>query len=223
MSYKTILVHVDESGHLRSRVNLAARIAVADDAHLIGAAMTGISRYLLEGLSSPLDPAMQPYLDALNERANRGLDAFEEMVKREGVTSYEKRIIDTEGLEGFRLHARYCDLLVIGQEDPDEPSPAVMPGFPEYITMSSGSPTLIVPYASAYDSVATRVLIGWNASSNAMHAVHGALPFLRKAKAVDVVVFNAAFRKNVFGEEPGADIALNQGPARADTSLEGFA
>ena len=47
MSYKTILVHVDQSPHAPARIALAARIAAEQGAHLIGAAMTGISRYHL--------------------------------------------------------------------------------------------------------------------------------------------------------------------------------
>jgi nucleotide-binding universal stress UspA family protein len=207
MSYKTILVHVDESRHLRSRVNLASQIAMTESAHLIGASMTGISHYLdTTGLT--VDTAMQAYLNSLRERAERALDAFDEMAQGAGVLSTEKRLVDDEAATGISLHARYCDLVVVGQDDLDEPSPAVNAGFPEYVALSSGSPTLVVPYAGTFNTVGERILIAWNASSDAMHAVRGALPFLRRAKNVDVVVYNAKSRKEVFGDEPGADIAL---------------
>ena len=42
MSYKTILVHVDESRHLTRRVEIAAGIAALHGAHLIGVAVTGV-------------------------------------------------------------------------------------------------------------------------------------------------------------------------------------
>ena len=46
MSYKTILVHIDESKHLASRLNLALQIAMREKSHLIGIAVTGVSRFL---------------------------------------------------------------------------------------------------------------------------------------------------------------------------------
>ena len=45
MSYKTVLVHVDQSRQAPVRMAVAADIAKSHQAHLVGAAMTGISRY----------------------------------------------------------------------------------------------------------------------------------------------------------------------------------
>jgi nucleotide-binding universal stress UspA family protein len=208
MSYKTILVHVDESRHLASRVDLAIRVAMTEQAHLIGAAMTGISHFVEFSETSVADPGMQPYFDSLRERANRALENFETMVERAGEVSCERRLADDDAAGGIALQARYCDLVVLGQDDLNEPSPALTAGFPEYVAMSGGSPTLIVPYAGTFDKLGERILIAWNASSQAMHAIRGALPFLRRAKNVDVVIYNAALRKDVYGDEPGADIAL---------------
>jgi nucleotide-binding universal stress UspA family protein len=151
---------------------------------------------------------MGPALDALRIRANEALHVYETIIGRTSVTSFEKQLVDDEAAGGISLHARYCDLTVVGQEDPQEPSPALMSGFPEYVAMSSGSPTLVVPNIGNFSTVGERVLIAWNASIQALHAVRGALPLLRRASSVEVVVFNAASRRDVYGDEPGADIAL---------------
>jgi hypothetical protein len=39
---KTVLIHVDESKHLVARVDLANKIAISENAHLVGLAFTGI-------------------------------------------------------------------------------------------------------------------------------------------------------------------------------------
>ena len=58
MSYRTILVRVDESRHVEARIEIAANIAVTENAHLIGAAMTGVSRFLYETVAlNPADSA----------------------------------------------------------------------------------------------------------------------------------------------------------------------
>jgi nucleotide-binding universal stress UspA family protein len=209
MSYKTILVHVDESRHLPSRVAVAAQIAIREDAHLVGAAMTGISRFIRDTAGDDAsDPALAPYLGMLRQRANRALEAFDKLAAEAGVSTYEKRLIDDEAAGGISLQARFCDLVVVGQDDPDERSPAVMSGFAEYVVMSGSAPTLIVPYAGNFHTVAERVVIAWNGSAEAMHAVRGALPLLKRAKIVEVAIFNAGARPDVYGVEPGADIAL---------------
>jgi len=62
MAYKSILVHADLSRHAPRRIALAARLAHAHQAHLIGAAMTGVSRLTLEnnrGMRGDAVAAMQ--------------------------------------------------------------------------------------------------------------------------------------------------------------------
>jgi hypothetical protein len=48
MSYKTILVHADATEQAATRIALAAQLALAHDAHLVGIAVTGVSRYLYQ-------------------------------------------------------------------------------------------------------------------------------------------------------------------------------
>jgi nucleotide-binding universal stress UspA family protein len=97
---------------------------------------------------------------------------------------------------------------VIGQTNLDEPSPAALPDFPEYVVMSCGRPVLIIPFAGSVKSVGRRPLIAWDGSASATRAVGGAMPFLKRADNVDVVVFNADRQGDAHGEQPGDDIAL---------------
>jgi nucleotide-binding universal stress UspA family protein len=210
MSYKTILVHVDESARLEERINIAAKVAVKHDAHLIGAGMTGISRLLYQsGTFGFVDPAtMAINLDFLAQRTERSLARFESIVKTTEVNSFEKRLIDDEPGGGLSLQARYCDLVVIGQTDLAEPSASVMNDFPEYVVIHGGRPVLMVPYAGHFDTIGSKVLIAWDASMEATHAVTNALPFLKQAEIVEVVAFNPHKRAEKHGEQPGSDIAL---------------
>lgn len=209
MSYKTILVHVDESIHAAERIKIAANIARKEGAHLIGAAMTGISRLLYAtGALDQKDPNLASHLQILHERGNRALTEFESIVKQLGVLSFEKRLIDDEAGGGVCLQASYCDLVVIGQIDPDETLPAVMSDFPEYVLLNCGRPILIVPYAGRFGTVGENALIAWDASMAASRAVSNAIPLLKQAKMVQVAVFNAAALPDKHGQLPGADIAL---------------
>lgn len=208
MSYKTILVHVNESRHCRERIRIAADLAISEGAHLIGAATVS-----LPGQFYPLgmyegSGALNMYLDHARERADKALAEYEAQADRAGASSYEKRMTEDEAGAAISLQARYSDLVVLGQTDPDEPLPSLTRDFPEYVIMNCGRPVLMVPYAGSFEHIANKVLIAWNSSPEATRAVAAALPFLKRASAVQVAVFNPKIGPNAHGEQPGADIAL---------------
>lgn len=209
MSYKTVLVHVDESEHARERIKLAAVVAMAENAHLVGTAMTGASRYIQRTkMLAELDPNFMIHLEFLHQRANRGLEEFEATAQRLGLVSFEKRLVDDEAAGGICLQARYCDLVVIGQIDPREVSPVVMPDFPQYVVINSGRPVLIVPYSGKFENIGNRVLIAWDASMAATRTVTNALPLLKRAQIVEVALFNPESQPQVHGALPGSDVAI---------------
>jgi nucleotide-binding universal stress UspA family protein len=191
MSYKTVLVHVDESTHASERIKIAAAIASAENAHLIGIATTGASRYLAQTRAlTDMDPNLGEHLRFLRERAERGLQEFDATARKIGIASFEKRLVDDEAGGGICLQARYADLVVIGQSDPHEISPVVMPDFPQYVVLHSGRPVLLVPHSGRFDHIGHRILIGWDASMAASRAISAAIPLLRRAHLVQVAVFN---------------------------------
>lgn len=209
MSYKTILVHVDDSTHAPQRIRIAADIALRENAHLTGLALTGVSRYLLDTMRVPDDGAvLKTHVGFLRKQAEKALDQYEEIVRHISALSWERRLLDDEPGGGVSLEARYADLVVLGQADSSEVLPAMMSDFPEYVVMYSGRPVLIVPYAGNFAQVGRRVLVAWDGSQEASRALDGALPFLRGAAEVKVVVFNPEKQVNIDDGQPGASIAL---------------
>lgn len=207
MSYKTILVHVDESEHACERIKLASAVAMAENAHLIGTATTGASRYIQRTkMLAEIDPNFMIHLEFLRKRANRGLEEFEATAQKLGIPSFEKRLVDDEAGGGVCLQARYCDLIVIGQIDPHEPSPVVMPDFPQYVVLNSGRPVLITPHAGKFDMIGSRVLIAWDESMAATRTITNALPLLKRAQIVEVVIFNPEAQPQA--GMPGSDVAV---------------
>lgn len=209
MSYKTILVHVDESEHACERIKLASAVAMAENAHLIGTATTGASRYIQRTrMLAEIDPNFVIHLEFLRKRANRGLEEFETTAQKLGIPSFEKRLVDDEAGGGVCLQARYCDLIVIGQIDPDEPSPVVMPDFPQYVVLNSGRPVLITPHTGQFDMIGSRVLIAWDESMAATRTITNALPLLKRAQIVEVVIFNPETQSQTHAATPGSDVAV---------------
>ncbi len=217
MPYRTIVIHTDCGPNSEARVALAAGLALRQDAHLVGAAMTGVPRYMRAGsLFEGSGVMIGDYLKAAGERAERALAQFEEVAARLGVASREQRRIDDDAYAGLCLQARYADLLVLGQADParrDES--ALLQDLPEYLVMNCGKPVLLVPRSGQFDGAGQHPLVAWNGSLEAAKAITAALPLLAAARHVTLAIFGDS---PAHGEEPGADMARYL--ARHDVKVE---
>jgi nucleotide-binding universal stress UspA family protein len=142
---------------------------------------------------------------AENEKAAAdALAKFGAAAKRAGV-SFESRS-STASLAGaadrFGAMARRFDLSVIAQADPDKVAPEEL--IVEGALFGSGRPVVVVPYIQKTGVKFDRVMVCWDASRNAARAVADAMPFLARAKAIDVVIVASERPKS--DEIPGADI-----------------
>lgn len=205
MPYKTILVHVDQSPRAPARIALAAAIAREHGAHLVGAAMTGISRYIFHGSNVDITrTVLDTQLQLLVDGANAALKRFEAIAAGLEGVSFEKRLVDDDDGPGLAVQARYADLVVVSQSDPGIPLTRIAPDLPAYVMLHSACPVLITPFSGAPAAVGTHPLVAWDESVQSSRAVASAVPLLQRARKASLVVFNA-------GLEPllaGADIAL---------------
>lgn len=209
MGYKTILVHVDGSRHLEQRIRVAAELAQAHDAHLVGAAVTGISSVAYADAATGVpNPNTGMLMELASRRAKAALQRFETLAGQLGIVSFESRLVDDEPLEGISAQGRYADLVLLGQDDPEEELATMGGKFSEYVALHCGCPVMIVPHSGTVATVGNSVLVAWNASAQATRALHAAIPLLQRAATVRVAVINAADEGGVHGEQPGADIAL---------------
>ena len=204
--YKTILVHVDAGKTTPARLDIAVELAGVFGAHL--ACLYAVKT---EPVPSAAVEAREMLLEAQrrarDESARVARRAYDECLRRTGFDKTEWRASAADPLEAVVLHARYADLVVIGQDNPEWPS-GVDKDFERSVPIAVGRPVLVVPYAFERRPVGRRVLVAWNASREAARAVSDALPLLKRATHVDVVAFEPARSGAAHGEEPGADIAL---------------
>lgn len=89
-----------------------------------------------------------------------------------------------ENAEDLARRARFFDLTIVPRA-PLAHHPARL--LAERVALDSGGPCLIVPDTPS-PSELKRILIGWNGSAQARRALDDALPFLRSAEAVQLLV-----------------------------------
>jgi nucleotide-binding universal stress UspA family protein len=211
MSYKDLLVVLDPEPAARGRIDLAAALAERFAAHLVGLYPLLVPQRPRE--LGYFDPALlDPFFESLREQARAAADEvreqFEHVARLRGLSA-EWRLVP-EGPDGDpALHARYADLTILGQLDPDRGETEGLRPRPEQVTLASGRPVLVVPYAGRFENVGQRVVIAWNSAREAARAVHDAMPLLIAAEAVTVLTIDPREGPQGHGELPGADISLH--------------
>lgn len=210
MPYKSLLMHVEQGAQHTSVIDTGLRLAIEFGAHLTALhlyvpshlAYAAYAEYPVWGGVT----ALQREVDQAR-RHDASLKAeFEELADRSGASQTEWRFHSGELAETVALHGRYADLVLLGQHDPRDK--ASRSGFdtPAEVALLSSRPVLILPYDTNLDTLGKRVVLAWNASREVTRAAAAALPLLKRAQAVDVVVVESEGQPH--GEEPGADIAL---------------
>jgi len=141
-----------------------------------------------------------------NENRATGAKAkFDESVRRAGLSS-ESCIISSELSEAANVFARMArrfDLAVVGQAGSDKRTVDEL--IIEAALFKSGRPVLVVPSIQKAKLSLNRVMVCWDGSCNVARAVSDAMPFLAKAKIVNLVTIVG--KKGKSDEFAGADMA----------------
>jgi len=182
----------------------AISIAAMFQAHIAGIAFSYdpvITPTVMDGLSAAWVDTQRTENRAAAQEA---VDRFEAASKREGLSA-EHRIIEAS-LGGaaslFGRIARRFDLSVIGQIDPERMIPDDL--LIESALFESGRPLVLVPYIQKGGIRLDRILACWDGSRNAARAIADAMPFLKRGKAIEIVMVASGSGKA--DELPGVDL-----------------
>lgn len=203
MDFREILVHVKRAEPWAAHVEAAGRLAAASGAHLTGL-------YTLRELAV-LKIVYRGAGPAVEEAARQGYAAaaaaeakFKDLAGRLGIP-HEWQVGEGQAADLLTVAGRLHDLVVVEQTNPATDD--IGWDAAEQAVLTTGKPTLVVPYTGVFASVGARPVVAWNGSREAALAVHGALPLLARAERVVVLL---GPEKEVFSSitrAPKADIA----------------
>lgn len=207
MVYKTILVHCDADKPVATRLATAVGLAERYQAHLIGLhARPPFQPPAFTDGSYPMDLFFTEYEAAVKAGEATASAAFVQAVKGKGITT-EWRSADGLADDVLALHSRYADLTVVGQNDPEASGTPLPSDLPESVALATGRGTLVVPYIGGGKVPGSNVMLCWNASREAARAASEALPLLKAASNVVVLIVEPRTSSEGHGAMPGADVA----------------
>jgi nucleotide-binding universal stress UspA family protein len=210
MTIKDILVHVDPAPATGARLEAALTLARQFEARLT--ALYLLAEPFLRAGAGHHAPAeiVREHLAHAEAEAEAALAGMREAAAGQGVTLLVQRETGSlDRLPGLLARdARNTDLVVVGQPNPETGSSdeALLV---EAAFMETGRPALMVPHGGAPALPPRRVMVAWDASREASRAVHDALPLLRLAEEVVVLVVDARSLGARIGRQPGSGVAAH--------------
>jgi nucleotide-binding universal stress UspA family protein len=202
MPIKDIVLHQGPDSRSGARLYVAAALAKAHDARVIGVFMKvdpADAEYWWMAFSKE---TVAGWLSTLERIGGEAQEAFETRMTEEGLEG-EWRVMGGNPTDAMMACARYGDLTVIGQADPDEP--AYDSSMPDQLVLGAGGPVLVVPYAGRFETIGRHVMVAWNGEREAARAVRDAMPILEQAETVTVYSIDPAGEPHF----PGADICAH--------------
>jgi nucleotide-binding universal stress UspA family protein len=193
MTYKSLLTIATSPEGLLTTVTAAAEMALKMDAHLDGLAL-GVDRtqvgYSYVGSGAVVIAAAMDRAEAEAREAETALNAAIGAQAPTLRSSVESVVTQLGALtDVVAARARYSDLVVLplpygksrGIEDEAVTEAALFEGM---------APVLVVPPSGMKSRDPGRVIIAWNQSREALVATRRAMPFLRQAETVQIVVID---------------------------------
>ena len=196
--------------------DFAISVASTFEAHVLGVAFSYepiIPGTVMGGIPPEFIESQRIESD---KKARAAVARFEQAAKRAGVSAESNIISASISGAADRLGrlARRFDLVVVGQADREKSAPDEV--VDEGALFDSGRPVIFVPFIQKAGLKLDRVMVCWDGSRAATRAVADSLPFLRKAKQVEIVMVASGRSKS--DEIPGAD--LGQHLARHGLKVE---
>lgn len=204
MAIKDIFTVIDVYDDAMPGPRTALELAARTGAHVTGLALA--MEPLAPGFLAAPIPA-DYVVGALEEAERQARAAADRFTAAAGVAGATGEARTTTVLAGATIpivgQAHLSDLVVIGQENVDQPEP-MRASLIESMLFDAGVPLLVVPWTWRRPFALERAVIAWDGSSTAARAVHAAMPVLQLARQIEVTIVAT---NKAWSGEPGADVA----------------
>ena len=213
MSYRTILVHINDERRLPGLLRAATAIAERQRAHLIGlSVIPPINIPATSDLAIAIPAIIEAHRDAYRLEEARMKAVFDKTTQTSaspGSFTAEWRSLDAyhlaSAVQMILPLARAADLIIASQAD-EQWEHSLMLDFPDMLATDSGRPVLVIPNAPRADFDMKRILVGWNGRREATRAVFDAIPLLKQAEDVKVLWIDPHDDTDTAGDLPAADL-----------------
>lgn len=193
MGYAQILVQTGADSSAERRVKIAADLANRHKASLVGVYVAPVAAEAFVGAAAEMAFApggdraarVAQHQAKADEDAQRARDAFA-LQTGDGDAAAEWRALEGEPFAALTKAARLADLSVLAGSR--GPTRGVALASVETVVLGAGGPCILVPEVGSDSRVGDRIVVGWDGGREAARALRDALPILKAAQSVTVVI-----------------------------------
>jgi nucleotide-binding universal stress UspA family protein len=208
MSYKTILISLNEVGRIAELAAAAVELARQTGAHVSGLyVVPAVQVYPSVGFEAA-PQVFEGNRSFFKDNAQRVKQGFEQAMRGEGL-SHDFHLLDARTpviAEEVIAVGRSADLVVVSATNPDEIT-GVERDFVEQVVMAVGRPVIVLPAKGDATISLNEIVVGWDGGREAARAAFDALPLLKTASKVRVVRIDPQKDPALRGSVAGADLA----------------
>lgn len=166
----------------------AISLASAFEAHIAGVAFVYAAIISVSAVGYIPREVIDVQLRENEAAAKAAIGRFNAAVARTGVSA-EPLLLDGDVADASRRFsriARYFDVAVVGQPKPEASHVEAMIG--ESTLFEAGRPVIMVPYVQRAPVRLEKVMVCWDGGGSAARAVGDAMPLLKRARKVEIVI-----------------------------------
>ena len=209
--FKDIVIPITGTSGDSYALNMALDLALAHEAHLTVMEMVNLPLPVAGPWGLMPDVSMSDLYQDLREQGKKNVEAMKKRLETETVST-EVRLVEALLSEPSRLAAHcahYADLTVIAGVLGDSTEGDISRTYFGGLLTESGRPVLVIPPRYKVPVPPKRIVAAWRPTRECARAFHDALPLLKTAESVDILVVDPVGGELGHGEQPGADIAAH--------------
>ncbi|WP_379922055.1 universal stress protein [Erythrobacter sp. R86502] len=173
---KSILLHIDHDTGMKARLQVALDLARATNGHITCLQAVCYDVFAPGDVYGSAIAAAMPVIKANAEQQRAEI---ERELEHEGVP-FDWRFVYGTALHQMLEASPLADIVIVGAVSVEN-RPSSLAGD---LTIKTSAPVLVVPEGSAGFDVSAPMLVAWNGSSEACHALRSAVPVLACACTV---------------------------------------
>ncbi len=185
MEIKNILLHLDHSSGCSNRLDTAFALARENNASITGLFVVPdyvVPSYVEAQISVDL---ITDVTEKAIARAEEALVGYRQRAADAGV-EMKADVFEGQVIPILREHTKYTDLLLLGQDNPEDPDNASY-GLADALLFEGACACMVVPHSGKLETPGKRILLTWNASRESARALREALSMLQRAETVVVL------------------------------------
>lgn len=189
-------------------LNMALDLARAYDAHVRVLEMVNLPLPVKGPWGLMPDASMADVYRQLREQGEANVAVLKNRLKDEAVST-EVRLVQSFFSEPSKL-AAHCahlaDLSVVAITPTDSVEGDISRTYFGSMLIDSGRPVLVIPPRCKVPMPPRKIVVAWRQTRECARAIHDAMPLLKRAESVEVLIIDPVSGEGGEGENPGSEL-----------------